>query len=150
MIESHLSEVSDTNLKLSDLVHLMVIRPSQIFIRAHATKLHKAGMGREILTLQLGHKANYLATHFWNAQVYLCYCPLSLFKEASFDYEDTNERPVIEHDVHFRAGEGEGGIQTYTPRTLIYDLKGGFGSLRKVNALYSATEEEKLDGAANW
>jgi len=26
-------------------------------------------MGKEILTLQLGHKANYLATHFWNSQV---------------------------------------------------------------------------------
>ena len=24
---------------------------------------------REILTLQLGHRANYLATHFWNTQV---------------------------------------------------------------------------------
>lgn len=28
-------------------------------------------MGKEILTLQLGHKANYLATHFWNSQVLL-------------------------------------------------------------------------------
>jgi len=26
-------------------------------------------MGGEILTVQLGHKANYLATHFWNSQV---------------------------------------------------------------------------------
>jgi len=113
-------------------------------------QISQAGMGREILTIQLGHKANYLATHFWNAQVHLCCRPLCLFKEATFDYEDTNTRPLIEHDVHFRAGEGEGGVQTYTPRTLHYDLKGGFGSLRKVNALYSATEEEKLDGAANW
>jgi Misato Segment II tubulin-like domain len=26
-------------------------------------------MGGENLTIQLGHKANYLATHFWNSQV---------------------------------------------------------------------------------
>jgi hypothetical protein len=110
----------------------------------------EAEMGREILTIQLGHKANYLATHFWNAQVRLCCLSEYLFKEAAFDYEDTNERPVIEHDVHFRAGEGEGGVQTYTPRTVIYDLKGGFGSLRKVNTLYSGTEEEKLAGGQNW
>lgn len=31
---------------------------------------------------------------------------------------------MIDNDVHFRAGVGEGGVETYTPRTLIYDLKG--------------------------
>lgn len=46
-------------------------------------------------------------------------------QEASFDYQDTNEKPIIDNDVHFRAGVGEGGVETYTPRTLIYDLKGG-------------------------
>jgi hypothetical protein len=45
-------------------------------------------------------------------------------QDANFDYEDTNEKPIIEHDVHFRAGVGKGGVETYTPRTLIYDLKG--------------------------
>ena len=130
-------------------------------------------MGREILTIQLGHKANYLATHFWNAQV----CRPLLRKEgnrqeAGFDYEDTNARPVIENDVHFRAGEGDGGVETYTPRTLIYDLKGiffpflvilrqkrvaddegGFGSLRKVNELYAAAmppQHEQEKGVSNW
>ena len=27
------------------------------------------------------------------------------------------------------------------PRTVIYDLKGGFGSLRKINALYEVDED---------
>ena len=80
-------------------------------------------MGKEILTLQFGHKANYLATHFWNGQVYP-FPAASDSQEANFDYEDTNEKPIIDNDVHFRAGVGEGGVETYTPRTLIYDLKG--------------------------
>ncbi|KAL8907533.1 MAG: hypothetical protein Q9207_001342 [Kuettlingeria erythrocarpa] len=62
---------------------------------------------REIVTLQLGQRANYLATHFWNTQA----CRNS-------------------------AGQGPSGEDTYTPRTLIYDLKGGFGSLRKWDGLY--------------
>ncbi|CAI7565289.1 unnamed protein product [Penicillium bialowiezense] len=78
----------------------------------------------EIVTLQLGQRANYLATHFWNLQ------------ESYFTYEEGKEGPPIDHDVHFRAGYGADGSETYTPRTLIYDLKGGFGTLRKNNALY--------------
>ncbi|RVX66660.1 hypothetical protein B0A52_09473 [Exophiala mesophila] len=78
---------------------------------------------REILTLQFGQRSNYLATHFWNTQ------------ESYFTYSDDQEPPV-DHDVHFRAGIGADKSETFTPRTVIYDLKGGFGSLRKYNALY--------------
>ena len=77
----------------------------------------------EIITLQLGQKSNYIATHFWNTQ------------EAYFTYEEGDES-LIDHGVHFRAGTAPDGTDTFTPRTLIYDLKCGFGSLRKVNALY--------------
>lgn len=76
----------------------------------------------EILTIQLGHRANHVATHFWNAQ------------ESYFTY-DSIQAPV-DHDVHFRPGIGARGEETYTPRTLIYDLKGGFGGLRKWGGLY--------------
>ncbi|KAL4975646.1 tubulin domain-containing protein [Aspergillus desertorum] len=82
----------------------------------------------EILTLQLGQRANYLATHFWNLQ------------ESYFTYNGQEESPV-DHDVHFRPGIGADGVETYTPRTLIYDLKGAFGTLRKNNALYELTED---------
>ncbi|KAL8852837.1 MAG: hypothetical protein Q9221_002346 [Calogaya cf. arnoldii] len=78
----------------------------------------------EIVTLQLGHRANYLATHFWNTQ------------ESYFDYGGSEEPSTVHHDVHFRPGQGPQGEDTYTPRTLIYDLKGGFGGLRKWGGLY--------------
>ncbi|KAL8773301.1 MAG: hypothetical protein Q9209_001695 [Squamulea sp. 1 TL-2023] len=84
----------------------------------------------EIVTLQLGHRANYLATHFWNAQ------------ESYFDYDTSEEPSTIDHDVHFRAGQGPRGEDTYTPRTLIYDLKGGFGSLRKWGGLYDSGDTD--------
>ncbi|KAI5290092.1 mtDNA inheritance, partitioning of the mitochondrial organelle [Ascosphaera aggregata] len=84
----------------------------------------------EIVTLQLGQRSNYLATHFWNIQ------------ESYFTYTEKEESPV-DHDVHFRTGVGADGSETYTPRTVIYDLKGGFGTLRKYNALY-----EMEDGVA--
>ncbi|KAI9802066.1 MAG: mtDNA inheritance, partitioning of the mitochondrial organelle [Piccolia ochrophora] len=83
---------------------------------------------REIVTLQLGQKSNYVATHFWNAQ------------ESYFTYSAEQESP-IDHDVHFRPGIGADGTETFTPRTLIYDLKGGFGTLRKINALYELNNE---------
>ncbi|KAJ9609771.1 mtDNA inheritance, partitioning of the mitochondrial organelle [Cladophialophora chaetospira] len=82
----------------------------------------------EIVTLQLGQRSNYLATHFWNAQ------------ESYFTYSD-HEQPVVDHDIHFRPGLGADGSETYTPRTIIYDLKGGFGTLRKFNALYDIQHE---------
>ncbi|KPI41294.1 Protein dml1 [Cyphellophora attinorum] len=82
----------------------------------------------EVITLQFGQRSNYLATHFWNAQ------------ESYFSYSP-GEAPLVNHDVLFRPGLGEGGIDTFTPRTLIYDLKGGFGSLRKINALYEAQDD---------
>ena len=47
----------------------------------------------------------------------------------------------MDHDVHFRPGVGADGSETYTPRTLIYDLKGGFGTLRRYNALYELSED---------
>ncbi|UNI19689.1 mtDNA inheritance, partitioning of the mitochondrial organelle [Purpureocillium takamizusanense] len=80
----------------------------------------------EIITLQLGNLSNYTATHFWNAQ------------ESYFTYGDQDQSPV-NHDIHWRSGVGHDGSETFLPRTVIYDLKGGFGSLRKINPLYDAT-----------
>ncbi|KAJ5409232.1 uncharacterized protein N7487_003591 [Penicillium crustosum] len=82
----------------------------------------------EIVTLQLGQRANYLATHFWNLQ------------ESYFTYNE-GEQSDVDHDVHFRPGVGADGSETYTPRTVIYDLKGGFGTLRRYNALYELSED---------
>lgn len=87
---------------------------------------------REIITLQLGQLSNYTATHFWNAQ------------ESYFTYSQ-GEEPLVDHNVHWRAGIGADGSETFLPRTVIYDLKGGFGSLRKINALYEAQSDEAPD-----
>ncbi|RDL40682.1 Tubulin nucleotide-binding protein [Venustampulla echinocandica] len=90
----------------------------------------------EILTLQLGQRSNYLATHFWNAQ------------ESYFTYSPDQES-LVDHDIHFRQGIGADGAETFTPRTLIYDLKGGFGSMRKINALYEVEEPAVPQGLWN-
>jgi hypothetical protein len=37
------------------------------------------------------------------------------------------------------------GIETYTPRALIYDLKGSFGSLKKYNKLFEQEAEANND-----
>ncbi|RDA88484.1 hypothetical protein CP532_6604 [Ophiocordyceps camponoti-leonardi (nom. inval.)] len=87
---------------------------------------------REIVTLQLGNFSNYTATHFWNAQ------------ESYFTYDDGDDGqapPPVDHNVHWRAGIGHDGRETFLPRTVIYDLKGAFGSLRKINALYDAVPQ---------
>lgn len=78
----------------------------------------------EILTLQLGRRANHVATHFWNTQ------------ESYFTYDNEKAPSPVDHDIHFRAGFGPRGEDTFTPRTLIYDLKGGFGSLKRGAGLY--------------
>ena len=106
----------------------------------------------EIVTIQLGHRANHVATHFWNTQViphdqspklrHLTYtCPTPR-QESYFTYDSTQASSPVDHDVHFRPGLGARGEETYTPRTLIYDLKGGFGGLRKWGGLY----DQQLSG----
>ncbi len=61
-------------------------------------------------------------------------------KESYFTYSADEESPV-DHDIHWRPGIAADGSETFMPRTVIYDLKGGFGSMRRINALYDATEE---------
>ena len=100
----------------------------------------------EILTLQLGQRSNYVATHFWNTQVMFsarsAEFKLTRAKESYFTYS-VDAESFIDHNIHFRPGIGADGSETFTPRTLIYDLKGGFGSLKQINALYEMEEEEK-------
>ncbi|KAL2271542.1 hypothetical protein VTJ83DRAFT_913 [Remersonia thermophila] len=83
----------------------------------------------EIITIQLGQQANYLATHFWNTQ------------ESYFTYTPDQPESPVDHDIHFRPGLAPDGTETFMPRTLIYDLKTSFGTLRKINALYDVNDE---------
>lgn len=73
---------------------------------------------------------------------------LTRLQESYFTYSGAEESP-IDHDVHFRPGVGVDGTETFTPRTVIYDLKGGFGTLRKLNALYEL-EEQRAPSAGVW
>ncbi|KHO00871.1 Tubulin FtsZ [Metarhizium album ARSEF 1941] len=91
----------------------------------------------EIITLQLGNLSNYTATHFWNAQ------------ESYFTYAG-EEEPLVDHDVHWRVGIGADGVETFLPRTVLYDLKGGFGSLRKINSLYDAGTDAVAAAESIW
>ncbi|CAB4388533.1 unnamed protein product [Rhizophagus irregularis] len=94
----------------------------------------------EILTLQFGHFANFVGTHFWNSQ------------EAYFTYNESLNAPKSEivHDTLFRAGVTPRGIETYTPRLLLYDLKGGFGSLKKINKLYEESPGKNELHESTW
>ncbi|USP80160.1 hypothetical protein yc1106_07434 [Curvularia clavata] len=71
-------------------------------------------------------------------------------KESYFTYPPEDESPV-NHDILFRPGMAPDGSDTFTPRTLIYDLKGAFGSMRKINALYEAEDDRSiLDQPGVW
>ncbi|KAL2181533.1 tubulin domain-containing protein [Thermothelomyces heterothallicus CBS 202.75] len=89
----------------------------------------------EIITLQFGQQANYLATHFWNTQ------------ESYFTYSADQPESPVDHDIHFRPGIAPDGTETFMPRTVIYDLKGAFGTLRKVNALYEVSDDAAADAS---
>lgn len=56
----------------------------------------------------------------------------------------------MNHDISFRPGVGADGTETYTPRTLIYDLKGAFGTLRRENALYQLDQQEHPASQGQW
>ncbi|XP_043226483.1 protein misato homolog 1-like [Amphibalanus amphitrite] len=77
----------------------------------------------EIITLQTGHYANFVGTHWWNIQ------------EASFVYDPT-AKVEIDHGVLFREGETFQRESTFTPRLLAVDLRGSLGGLRRRGRLY--------------
>ena len=110
-----------------------------------------------IITLQLGHYANFVGSHFWNTQ------------EASFVYPDSNngtnvryiitnphsksspgwsfiyeycilycspEDLEINHGVLFREGVTNRNEVTFTPRLVSVDLKNALGSLPIHGDLY--------------
>lgn len=66
-------------------------------------------------------------------------CPLRA-QESYFTYAD-NDEALVNHDIHWRPGIATDGSESFMPRTVVYDLKGGFGSLKKINALYDIVDE---------
>ena len=72
-----------------------------------------------------------------------------MYQESYFTYAGQEESPV-EHDISFRPGIGADGADTYTPRALIYDLKGAFGTLRRENVLYELQQQENPAQQEPW
>ncbi|KAK7116070.1 protein misato homolog 1-like [Littorina saxatilis] len=91
--------------------------------------------GREIVTLQLGHYANFTGSHWWNLQ------------EASFVYDPKVLQRFpkeISHDVLFREGQTPKRCVTFTPRLVVLDLRGSLSTLRKDGSLYNEEKEEEV------
>ena len=79
---------------------------------------------RPVISIQVGHYANFVGAHFWNSQ------------DLSFSLD--KEKNDIDHDVLFREGITLHGNQTtYTPRLVTVDLKGALGSLPEFGDLYN-------------
>lgn len=78
---------------------------------------------KEIVSLQFGHYANFVGTHWWNIQ------------ETGFSYSP-DVVSEINHDVLFREGVTHKGETTFTPRLLLADLKGSLRSLPELGDLY--------------
>lgn len=87
---------------------------------------------QETVSLSLGAAANAASMHFWNAQ------------QSYFDFRANAPPPLIEHDVSFRAGQGTDGLETYTPRALLFDVRSEFGAMARVNELYATEDEEDV------
>lgn len=92
---------------------------------------------RELITLQVGHYANFVGTHWWNLQ------------EASFMY-GTSADTGINHDFLFREGITSQRQETYTPRLLCIDVKGSLCSLSSRGSLYSPPHPEPSTSEAAW
>ncbi|XP_055343430.1 protein misato homolog 1-like [Paramacrobiotus metropolitanus] len=91
-------------------------------------------MPKELLTLQCGHYANFVGTHFWNLQ------------EAGFSYNP--QQPTskeIDVGVLHREGETLRGEPTFTPRLVLCDLKGSLNSLQANGGLYDDGYHEKTN-----
>ena len=85
---------------------------------------------REIISLQFGHYSNFVGTHLWNIQ------------EASFSYDSSaSKKPEVNHDCLFREGKTINGEETYTPRLLLFDLKGSLRNLNIEGTLYPSSSK---------
>jgi hypothetical protein len=89
----------------------------------------------EVVTLQIGHYANFVGTHFWNAQ-----------QEHFLDNEASQKDTELNHHVLFRLGQDFWGKETFTPRLLCVDLKGSLKTLSSThNRLYHEASSPSID-----
>ncbi|KAK4307568.1 hypothetical protein Pmani_020712 [Petrolisthes manimaculis] len=96
-----------------------------------------SNMTRELVTIQVGHFANFVGTHWWNLQ------------ESSFVYDSTTPTD-INHDFLFRDGRTSLRQETYTPRVLCIDVQGSLHTLPALGTLYSPLHSQPSTSEASW
>jgi hypothetical protein len=79
---------------------------------------------REIITLQFGNHANFVATHFWNI--------------LQTELQQSND---VRYPQYFREGETHDEQPTYTPRAVIFEEKKEWGSLKASGYLYDDDDD---------
>jgi hypothetical protein len=99
-------------------------------------------MQNEIITLQFGHYANFVGSHYWNIQDELISRNEALV--------NAGKRPEIGTDDLFRTGITQEGIETYTPRVLIFDARGSLGALRRGGYQYDTASVESVKASSQW
>ncbi|KAI8326076.1 tubulin nucleotide-binding domain-like protein [Martensiomyces pterosporus] len=82
----------------------------------------------EVITLQFGENANYLGTHFWNIQ-----------------QANLSESEEVAVSVLYREGPSDRGKQQHTPRLLLFDNVGNFGSLGHEESASGGDEADQAD-----
>ncbi|KAJ2734362.1 mtDNA inheritance, partitioning of the mitochondrial organelle [Coemansia sp. BCRC 34962] len=99
---------------------------------------------KESITLQFGESANYVGTHYWNMQQ-------QQFAEESSEASDAQ----LSMDVFY--SEGDQGIgrrgKRFTPRVLVFDKVGNFGSLGQSRHAQAEDNPEGMEAeikAAQW
>jgi len=93
---------------------------------------------REIITLQLGSAANYVGTHFWNSLEN----KINRIKEENKDNNqssDANDKDFQDVNIFYKTGFSLKREETYSPRLLIMELKGGLNSIKNSNPFYQPT-----------
>ncbi|KAL1744807.1 Misato segment II tubulin-like domain-containing protein [Schizophyllum fasciatum] len=92
---------------------------------------------REILYIQSGNAANYVGSHFWNAQE----CYLTDQDENAYDRQ-----------VSFRdsLASSSDGTVCYNPRTLIFDYKSNCGTFAKSNILSTPENDSQEAATSLW
>ncbi|XP_062516495.1 protein misato homolog 1-like [Corticium candelabrum] len=83
---------------------------------------------REIVTLQLGHYANFVGSHWWNLQC------------SEGEFLTGKERNEIDHNVLFRCSSTAKKERMYTPRLLAIDRKGSITASHRYEGSDDKTE----------
>ncbi|ORX47832.1 tubulin nucleotide-binding domain-like protein [Piromyces finnis] len=103
---------------------------------------------REIITIQLGSTANFVGTHFWNSLEN----SVNRIKETSKGNSD-NDDDYQDINIFYKTGISEKREETYSPRLLIMELKGGLNTIKNSNPFYQPSYDVdalKNDASQLW